>query len=380
MDCAHCATNGRGFICPLRDQWSRLYRLHAMNIAVFLPNWLGDLAMATPTLRAIRHRFGPDARIVGIMRPYLADVLTGADWLSEQWYYNPRAKDRSLRSWALVKRMRRERFDMAVLLTNSLRTAAVAYFGGAKERIGYVRYGRGPLLTGRLYPARVGRRIADAPVVDTYLAIAEALGCHNESKRLELATIDKDERSADEVFTRLGLRDDGQVVTFNCSGAYGGAKLWPIEHFAELARRVTQRLDHDVLVMCGPKETETVRRIAGLSGSPNVFTMAEGPLDFGTAKACIRRSRLMVSTDSGPRHIAAALGKPVVGLYGPMLPIWSENPTQQAINLMLDLDCIGCHKRVCPLGHHKCMRDLTVDRVFEAVVELIRQSRSSIAA
>ena len=351
-----------------------------MNIAVFLPNWLGDLAMATPTLRAIRGRFGPDARIVGIMRPYLADVLTGTDWLSEQWYYNPRADDRNLRSWALAKRMRRERFDMAVLLTNSLRTAAVAYFGRAKQRIGYVRYGRGPLLTGRLYPARVGRRIADAPVVDTYLAIAEALGCRDQSRRLELATIDKDERSAEEVFTRLGLRDDGQVVTFNCSGAYGGAKLWPIEYFAELARRVTQRLDHDVLVMCGPKETETVRRIADLSGSPNVFTMAEGPLDFGTAKACIRRSRLMVSTDSGPRHLAAALGKPVVGLFGPMLPIWSENPTQQAINLMLDLDCIGCHKRVCPLGHHKCMRDLTVDMVFEAVVELIRQPGSSIAA
>jgi heptosyltransferase II len=94
-------------------------------------------------------------------------------------------------------------------------------------------------------------------------------------------------------------------------------------------------------------------------------------MDLGTAKACIRRGRMMVSTDSGPRHVAAAFGLPIVALYGPVLPIWSENPTQQAVNLTLDLPCIGCQKRVCPLGHHRCMRDLTVDRVFEETEKLV---------
>ena len=123
-----------------------------MKIAVFLPNWLGDVAMATPTLRALRRHFGPQARMVGILRPYLADVLAGTPWLDEQWFFDPRAKDRSLHSWAVARRMRAEQFDLAVLLTNSLRTAWVAWLGGAKQRIGYVRYGRGPLLTGKLYP------------------------------------------------------------------------------------------------------------------------------------------------------------------------------------------------------------------------------------
>ena len=99
--------------------------------------------------------------------------------------------------------------------------------------------------------------------------------------------------------------------------------------------------------------------------------MADQPMDLGTAKACIRRCALMVSTDSGPRHVAAAFALPVVTLFGPMLPIWSENPTQRAANLVLDLDCIGCHKRVCPLGHHRCMRDLSVDMVFNAVQRLL---------
>jgi heptosyltransferase II len=342
-----------------------------MKIAVFLPNWLGDVAMATPALRAIRRHFGPQARIVGIMRPYLADVLAGTPWLDEQWFFNPRAKERSQRVWAIARRMRAERFDMAVLMTNSLRTAFLAWLGRVRERIGYVRYGRGLLLTGKLYPRRVGHQILPMPMVETYLDLARAVGCGDESPRLELTTIDADERSADAVFQRLGLRSDGRVIAINSSGAYGGSKLWPVEYFAELARRIVAELDHDVLVMCGPKEKDIARRIVGLSSDARVFSMADQPMDLGTAKACTGRCRLMVSTDSGPRHVAAALGLPVVTMFGPMLPIWSENPTQRAANLVLDLDCIGCHKRFCPLGHHRCMRDLSVDAVFAAVRRLL---------
>jgi heptosyltransferase II len=347
-----------------------------MKIAVFLPNWLGDVAMATPTLRALRRHFGPHAHIVGIMRPYLSDVLAGTSWLDEQWFFNPRAKDRSQRPWAVARRMRAERFDMAVLMTNSLRTACIAWLGRAKQRIGYVRYGRGLLLTGKLYPRREGRQIVPMPMVETYLDLARAAGCGNESPRLELTTVEADERSADAVFQQLGLRADGRVIAINSSGAYGGSKLWPVEYFAELARRIVVELDHDVLAMCGPKEKDIARRIVELSGSPRVFSMADQPMDLGTSKACIRRCRLMVSTDSGPRHVAAALGLPVVTMFGPMLPVWSENPTQQATNLVLDLDCIGCHKRICPLAHHRCMRDLTVETVFNAVKSLNAKPRA----
>jgi heptosyltransferase-2 len=342
-----------------------------MKIAIFLPNWLGDLVMATPMLRAIRRHFGPEAHLVGVLRPYLNDVLAGAGWLDEQWHFDPRNKDRGLRGWAIARRMRAERFDMAVLSTNSLRTAIVAWLGRATERIGYVRYGRGPLLTGKLYPRRTGRRLVAQPMVESYLEIARALGCGDESPRLELATVDADERSADGVFEGLGLRSDGRAIALNSSGAYGAAKLWPVEYFGELARRIVDELGRDVLVMCGPKEREIAREVVRLAGCPRVASMAEQPMDLGTAKACIRRCALMVSTDSGPRHVAAAFGLPVVTMFGPMLPIWSENPTQRAANLILDLDCIGCHKRACPLGHHRCMRDLSVDRVFAAAKELL---------
>jgi heptosyltransferase II len=345
--------------------------MESMKIAVFLPNWLGDLAMATPTLRALRRHYGREAKIVGILRPYLFETLGGTDWLDELWPFDPRSKDRSIHGWSLARRMRKEPFDLAVLLTNSLRTAIIAWCGGAARRVGYARYGRAPLLTEKLEPCRARGRIVPEPVVESYLAIARALGCGEESPRLELHTTDADERSADTVFRRLRLRTDGRIVLLNSSGAYGGAKLWPIEYFGALARRIVHNTGHDVLVMCGPKERDVARRIVELAGSDRAFSMADQPLGLGTAKACVRRGRMMVSTDSGPRHVASALGVPVIGLYGPMLPIWSENPTQQAVNLALDLPCIGCHKRTCPLGHHRCMRDLTVDRVFDETAKML---------
>jgi heptosyltransferase II len=346
-----------------------------MKAVVFLPNWLGDLTMSTPLLRAVRCKFGKDARLIGVMRPHLADVLSGTDWLDEQWYFAPRGADRAQRVWAVADRMRRERFDLAILLTNSFRAGLMAWWAGAKQRLGYVRNGRGFLLTHKLYPRKQGRRIVPEPTVESYLAIADALGCGRESPRLELAVTAEQERSADAVFKRLGLRRDGRVILLNCSGAYGAAKLWPTDNFGLLANLLAARCDCDALVMCGPGERGIAKEIVAHANNPRVFSMADQPLDLGTAKACIKRGRLMVSTDSGPRHVAAALGKPVITLYGPMSPIYGRNPTQQAIDLMLDLDCIGCRKRVCPLGHHRCMRDLGVDMVFGAVLKMLEHCR-----
>ncbi len=349
-----------------------------MDIVVFLPNWLGDVAMATPVLRALRGHFGPEAFIVGVMRPYLREVLGGTDWLDEQWFFHPQGKQPVMRRRELIEQMRRRRFDLAVLLPNSLSAAYTAWRGGARQRVGYARNCRGPLLTKKIAPRR-GKasfshpwgRVTDEPMVDYYLRLAEAVGCTNLSQRLELRTTAADELAADEVWRSLGLRRDGRVVALNSSGAYGGSKLWPVEHFAALAARLVKQLDHDVLVMCGPSERRIARDVVEQSGSRRVFSMADQPLGIGTAKACMARTRLMVSTDSGPRHVAAALGKPVVTMFGPMLPVWSENPTVRAENLHLEIDCIGCHKRVCPMKHHYCMRDLPVDTVYDAVVRLL---------
>ena len=348
-----------------------------MKLAIFLPNWLGDVVMATPTLRALRSHFGSEARLVGIMRPYLADLLAGTEWLDEQWFFQPGARESDYRHLPVIRRMRHERFDMAVMLPNSLRPAIMCWLAGIPQPFGYVRNGRGPLLTGKVYPARKNGKRRPLPMVDHYLRLAEVAGCPPGSQRLELTTVEADERSADGVFSRLGLGADQRLITLNSGGAFGGAKLWPIEYFAALAGRIVDELDHNVLVMCGPHERKIAAEVAERSKRDRVRSMAKQPMDLGTAKACIRRSRLMVSTDSGPRHLAAALGVPVITLFGPIGPIWSENPTVKAVSLHLDLDCVG---RTCPLGHHKCMRGLGAEMVFGEVAGLIEAGQLTRAA
>ena len=350
-----------------------------MNIGIFLPNWIGDAAMATPTLRALRAKF-PEARLVGIMRPYVADVLAGTPWLDEQILYEPKSDDPSQRGIALVRRLRRERLDTIVLLTNSARTALLAWISGARERIGYARNLRGFLLTRKLQPPRQDGRYVPAPVLDYYLELAYALGCPIESPRLELATLPDDERRAEQVWRRLRLPGGQDVVMLNTGGAFGSAKLWPTGYFSVLAGRIATQLDKTVLVLCGPQERELAKAIVAGAAHPRVTSLADETPSIGLSKACIRRARLMVSTDSGPRHFAAAFDVPVITLFGPTHIAWSENHYQRATHLQLELDCVPCQRRTCPLGHHRCMVDLSVDRVYAAVAEeLALGDRSHVA-
>ncbi len=307
--------------------------------------------------------------MVGIMRPSVADVLTGTPWLDDGLLYDPRAKTPERRGWRLWRRLRQQRFDEVVLLSNSLRTGMLAAASGARRRIGYARYGRGLLLTTKLQPPRQAGRLARLPMVDYYLELAYAAGCAAEERRLELGTTGDDELAADSVWGQFALRD-GRVVVLNSSGAFGAAKLWPVEYSAQLARRVAEQLDSDVLVLCGPSERESARQIVALAAHPRVFSLAERTPSLGLSKACVRRSRLMVTTDSGPRHFAVAFGVPLVTLFGPTPPIWGDNPCANEVQLSVALDCLGCHQRVCPLGHHRCMRDLSVDMVFRAIKRL----------
>jgi heptosyltransferase II len=144
-----------------------------------------------------------------------------------------------------------------------------------------------------------------------------------------------------------------------------------LEHCAALARCIATKLDHDALIICGPGEESIAREIVFRAQHPRVFSLADQPLGLAATKTCLRQSRLLVSTDSGPRHIAAAFGRPVVTLLGPTLPVWIDNPTIRGELVRTDLDCLGCAKRVCPLGHHRCMKELSPDAVFQAVVRVI---------
>ncbi|TWT40779.1 lipopolysaccharide heptosyltransferase II [Botrimarina hoheduenensis] len=351
-----------------------------MRLGVFLPNWIGDVVMATPALDSLRELAGPEGRVVGVMRPYVADVLAGLETLDRHVFYKPRAKDRTLSGAAVIAALREERLDAVVLLTNSLRTAWLAWRSGASERIGYERDQRSWLLSTRLRdPRRRGKR-APLPQIDSYLNLAYAAGGAWRSPELRLATTPQDEAAADDAWSKLGLPQGERVVVFNTGGAYGDAKSWPAEHFAELARRLVADEGLAVVVNCGPGERETANRIAELAGSPAVVSLGRiDSLPIGLSKAIIRRSHLLVSTDSGPRFFGIAFGKPVVSLFGPTDPMATKTHYAHEERLSLALDCQFCWARECPLGHHNCMTELTVARVLRAVHAAL-DGRSAIVA
>jgi heptosyltransferase-2 len=350
-----------------------------MKIAVFLPNWVGDVVLATPTLRALRELVGGSGRLLGVMRPPAANVLAGTAWLDENLLYDPKSADLRERGWSLVRRLRRERVDLALLLPNSWRTALLALASGAKDRLGYERGGRGILLSRKLYPPRQGGRLAPVSALDYYLELASAAGCPSVSRQVELATLPADERAADAVWSKFRLPRSRQVVVLNSGGAFGAAKLWPTPYFASLARRLAADDRRHVLVLCGPQERTIAAEIVRTAAHPRVQSLADEALSIGLSKACVRRAAAMVTTDSGPRHFAAAFGVPVVTLFGPTHIGLSENYHPQAIHLQHELDCVPCQRRTCPYGHHRCMRDLSIDEVYRAVRQLL-PSRATVAA
>lgn len=347
------------------------------SIVVFCPNLIGDTVMATPAIRALR-RAHPDARIAAVVKPHVAPTLDGNPWFDETILFNPKSAQPSERLWALVRRLRAARFDAAVLLPNSIRTALAAWLGRVPRRVGYDHGGRAPFLTDRLLPPRRDGQRVPVPAVSSYLEIVRRLGARPDSTRLELFTTPDDERAADHAWDVLGLPRDTprDVVCLNTGGAFGPAKNWPVEHFAELARRLALEDARPVLVLCGPAERENARAIVKAADHPRVVGLHDLPVGVGLTKAAVKRAGLLVTTDSGPRHFAAAFDVPVVSLFGPTWIAWTRTWHPRAWHLQVPVPCGPCQKPVCPLVHHRCMRELAPDRVLEVVRRVIGHPRA----
>ena len=301
-----------------------------MTIVVFCPNLIGDTVMATPTLRACASGFR-SARILGVIKPHVSPTLDGAPWLDDRILFDPRSRDPDHGTRAVLKRLRDERPELAVLLPNSFRSALMAWRSGARRRVGYARGGRGFLLTDRLEPARDGSgRFLPTPIVESYLAIARRLGCRVDSVRPELFTTEADEAAADRAWSELGLDGDAPVVCLNTggrsvrprTGRWSTSRAWRI---ASPTRRGSP-------CSSSAGRANATRPARSRPGPPTPESSAWpiSPSSIGLTKACIRRSALLITTDSGPRHFAAAFRVPVLTLFGPTHIAWTRTYHPQA--------------------------------------------------
>lgn len=330
-----------------------------MRILVVGPSWIGDTILAQPLFKLLH------ARHAGLTFDVLAPRWTQPvlERMPEVRRVIPSPFLHGDLKLAERRRLGRalapEAYDQAIVLPNTFKSALVPLFAGIRVRTGYLGEMRHWILND-------ARRL-DAPglpqLAQRYAALALPRG---EAPRLPLPTpaLRVDETARRALLARLGI-DRGRPAAVLCPGAeYGPAKRWPAHHFAELAQGFAAR-GCAVWLVGSQNDREAGAEIERAAGG--VCRNLCGDTTLGEAIDLLSSAAVVVSNDSGMMHIAAALGRPLVALYGSSSPAFTPPLSSDARILKLDLPCSPCFERVCPLGHFNCMMQLTPDRVLAAV-------------
>ncbi len=342
------------------------------------PNWLGDFVMATAAFARVRAAF-PDAHITVGIRPYLRPLLAGTT-LFDAIAETPRAKGIGA-FWQQVRDMRRGAFDLAIVLPNSLAAGLVPFAARVPLRLGY-RQGR-PLLMNlgrRAVPnrhwwqRRRGPSRRPTPMPDYYNELLDVIGLPPGGVHPVLEVTDSEEQWVAEHLRSLGIADGERLLLLVVGANFGASKLWLPERFGAVAREFAARHGMRALVLVGPAEVALGERIAA---EGNCIALSRPVLPLDKLKALVRRGALMVTGDTGPRHLAVAFDRPVVCLMGPNDPNYTNYCLEHTELIRKDLECSPCQRKVCPLGHHRCMRDITVDEVVAAGERLLRREQAA---
>jgi len=330
---------------------------------VLAPNWLGDVAMCTPALRALHRRF-PRAAITLAGSQAACDLLRGLPWFAELVPLVPHA--RFLGLLLAARRLRKKARDLTVIFPHSFRAALLARLTESPRRIGYHRGGRAFLLTDRVPPHTENGEIVPVYMVTEYLELVKVLGCDDDGQGLELRA---DPDAVDAVCGRLAA--GRPRVGIAPGAAFGPSKLWPAERFAAVADRLAERVGAQCVLLAGPGEESIAEAVTTAAQRP-LRRCDDGRPNIRTLKATVSQLDLLICNDSGARHVAVAFHVPVVCLMGPTSPRYSEGPYERGRILRADVDCAPCQKPTCETDH-RCMTQITVDRVVETAIQVLQR-------
>lgn len=333
------------------------------KIAVLLPNHLGDVVMATPALRALRAG-RPQARISGVVRAAMGEVLRGCPWLDEQIEHDVYASAGTLaragRRLRLARRLRES--DCVVVFPNSLSSALLAWATRAPRRLGYARRGRAPLFTDTVAAPREGARFRPVAMERYYLDLVAALGCPAQGSDVELFADPESERACAALLAQHGIRGDRPLVCLAPGAAFGPSKLWPIPYLAKVAAALRDD-GADVALIQAPSEQALADEVVERAGG-GLCDLGAGGLSLAVLKSVVSRARLVICNDAGARHVAAAFRVPTLVLMGPTSLAYTNLNLRYTRVLREDVDCAPCQKKVCPIDH-RCMTRLAPERVLE---------------
>jgi heptosyltransferase II len=341
------------------------------KILVRATNWVGDAVMSLPALRALRERF-PEAEISILAKPWVADLYHREPFCDRMIPYTPKTLGEK---WAAARALTKENFDCAILLQNAFEAALVAFAAGIPERIGYARDGRSFLLTKAVRVPRPG----EIPPHERFyylelLTRAGILEKRPESDRIRLECAPAAREAGFARFRELGMGET--VLGMSPGAAYGTAKRWIPEYFAEAATRVARETGAFVAIFGSKDERELCGTIAAAIQAPGKIHNFAGETTLAEYIDLAAACRIYLTNDSGGMHIASALGVPTVAIFGATNDV-TTGPTGPLARVVREpVECSPCLKRQCPIDH-RCMTRVSAERVAGVAMELVRGSSST---
>lgn len=342
------------------------------------PNWVGDAVMAVPALRELRRIFA-DSKITLVARPWVAGLFDGeglADALISVG--DARGVFQKTREFIRqARRLKRERFDLAVLLQNAAGAALAARAAGVKKIAGYPTDGRRALLS-IVIPFEPNYKTLHQ--VRYYLNIASELErMLTGTSRVEIETAQpslhintEDKTRACELLEPFGIKAGARIVAINPGATNSRAKRWLPERFAAVADQLVERDGFQAIIIGAAGDIEAAREVARLMRSP--AAMLAGRTNIAQLKAVLACSQLVVSNDTGAAHVSAALGVPTVVVFGPTEHVSTRPLSKLAMVVRHDVECSPCMLRDCPIDH-RCMARVEVDDVYRAARRLFERQK-----
>jgi heptosyltransferase-2 len=336
-----------------------------MKILIRATNWVGDAILALPALNAVRSKF-PDAHISILARSYVADLYRGQGISDDLIPYDPKGDHRGGSGRKqLISALRSQRFDVALLLQNAFEAAWLAWRAQIPQRIGYARDGRSFLLTKPIAVPKLGEVPAHEKFY--YLELLRRAGWLDsfpQVDRISLQVSESARHHAAETLLEAGARPHARRVAIGAGASYGSAKCWPPERFAEWANRFLAQNDADVLLFGTSAEAPVSNAI--------IANMHRKPIDLigktaiADLPALLSQCHLFLGNDSGAMHVAAAVGLPVIAIFGPTDPFGTAPVTPRCTIIQDKPYCSPCFLRRCPTDH-RCMKRVTPEMVEAAI-------------
>lgn len=347
------------------------------RVVVRAPNWVGDAVMSVPALRELRQIL-PDARITLVARPGTADIFIDANFIDDVLIYK-RKGIASVRGQ--VRQWSHRQFDLAILLQNAFEAALIAWLARVPIRIGYNTERRGFLLTNPVpLPVWKDERHESLYYSNIISVLAHILDTPSPAgtiaAHLDIHVSADRKQNARALLQEHGLRIGGPLVLL-CPGSVNSrAKRWPAERYAALGDRFLES-GANVVLIGSPGELEVSQEVCKRAQlQPVVLT---GKTTVAEVTALISLADMLISNDTGPAHIGAALHTPTLVIFGPTNPLTTYPMSQNAEIIRSPPDCAPCMLRDCPIDH-RCMTVITPDEMFERAFALMTRERAEVGA